>query len=340
MAEMPFRQGAEAAEEAMKGLGSFSSRNPYFKLKDGEQCCVRFLSEYKFDENNPPPFGAWITVDMHGMVPTKGAPPDFKGDKWPKTMSPVCRHDVAFAGIYDECYLCDIAKQSDGKPYRPSPKVWAMACLRELVYEGQQLVGIRDMTREITKKDEKGTETTETEKAFVLVNQGHKNFFNPLSGIGAHFTTLLDRDYIVKRKGAGQNDTAYSFINLDPIELEDGNRYSLWVPEVAERYQPTLSLSDEVAERASDEFYARFFDTRVVATSGESQGGQQPAPPQQEASDGQLAAMRDRITANPGGAQPAPAQPAAPAQEQPAQPAPEQPQPTQPAPAGGGLKAM
>lgn len=296
-----FRKGAEAAAEASKGGGNFAKTH-FFGLEDGKQAILRFITDA----------ADWIVVDQHQMVPTKGKPDGYEGN-WPEKMGSVCRKDEAFS--FGECYICEFVV--DGKKVkRPSARTWALACEREEVIEDGKIVGLRDKTREVTKKvDDK--DVTTVEKSIVVVNMGYKNFFGVLQGFAGHYGTVLDRDYIIQRKGAG-TDTVYTIIPLDPIETDQG-RFDLRNPEFAKRYETDLDLGEEVTSRASDEFYARFFDPRFSADdkSGEvKQTGAAPDAPKvdNDMDAEKLAALASRVKGSsyaPEGTAPAAAQPAA-----------------------------
>lgn len=279
-----FRKGAEAAAEASKGGGNFAKTH-FFSLDDKQKAVLRFLTDS--DE--------WIVVDQHQMVPTKGKPADFDGN-WPEKMGAVCRKDPAFE--YGECYICDFVV--DGKRVKkPGARTWALACVREEVTEGGKIVGYRDQTRDVTRKKEDDTEETTTEKAIVIVNMGFKNFFSILQGFAGHYGTITDRDYVIQRSGT-EKDTTYSIIPLDPLEI-DGQRLSKHHPTWEQRYASDLVLEDVVSARASDEFYARFFDPRYSVTGEGADkkvvvtGSEPTAKPTNDVDEGKLAAIADRV---------------------------------------------
>jgi hypothetical protein len=287
MAGPNFRRGAEAAQAASKG-GAFA-RTEFFKLEDKGKVFVRFLTDA--DE--------WITVDQHQMVPTKPKPDD--AEKWPEKMGAVCRKDEAFEGLYPDCYICDHIV--DGKKVkRPSGRTWALACIREEVREDGKIVGYRDKIRTVNrpKKDGKEGETEEVkEKDIVVVNMAWKNFFSIMKGFAEFYGTVLDRDYLITRSGDDQG-TTYSIIPMDPIVVDDeGTVLDLRNPQFQDRYATDLVLGDVVAERADDEFYARFFDPRYTATKEgkvEPTGKGPEAPkPENDVSEDQLAAMAERV---------------------------------------------
>lgn len=334
MAEGTFRKGAAALQEASKG-GRFA-RTEYFSLEDGKTAVLRFLTDG--DD--------WISVNQHQVIPTKPKADDWpKDSNWPDKMGAVCRRDQAFS--YGECYICDFLV--DGKKIkRPSARGWALACIREEVIgdgsdelggpanKGKSL-GYRDAIREVTRKKGDSDETeTVKEKAIVVVNMGWQNFFSVLDGLrGFYGGTILDRDIVIKRNG-NDKDTKYAMVGLDPIRKADGSVLDLRNPEDMARYEHDLNLEEIISDRASDDFYARFFDPRFTPSKKDgdkpSETGAAPAAPgvDNDVNAEKMEALRNRVMqgyGSNGGEAPADAAPAA---EPPAEPA----APAEPAPAG------
>jgi hypothetical protein len=118
----------------------------------------------------------------------------------------------------------------------------------------------------------------------VVINLGHRNFFGTIEGYATRNQTILDRDFVVTRKGA-TTDTIYNLIGLDAIPVDETGRiFDLRDPEFMKKYLPTAEVegsakaSDTVlvpiiADRMSDEYYAKFFDTRVTFTQAEKTEG-------------------------------------------------------------------
>lgn len=305
-----FRTGADAAQEAAKFSGGNWQRTNWFSIEDGEAITLRFLTDHD----------QWITVDQHNNIKTKGAPADFKGDKWPERMYGVCRRDPAFS--FGECYICDFLV--DGKAVKkPSARQWALACIREEVLgdgseemggpekKGQR-IGFKDATRTVTRRKEGSKDETEEveEKAIVVVNQGWKNFFSTLQGYAGMNGTVLDRDYYIKRSGKG-TDTTYAIMPFPPVEGFDVRN-----PDVRKRYESDLDLGAVVTDKASDEFYARFFDPRVTASSegkveSTGQAAEVAKPSNDVDEEEKLAAMAARVTGYASGDSTPPAQPVA-----------------------------
>lgn len=292
MAGPNFRKGADAAQHASKG-GAWA-RTEFFKLEDKGKVLVRFITDSEPDPKTGE--GGWITVDQHQMVPTKPKPDGHDGN-WPEKMGSVCRKDEAFD--YGECYICDFLV--DGKKIKSAAgRTWALACIREEVQENGQIVGYRDKTRTVTRK-EGDKEVEVTEKAIVVVNMAWKNFFSTLKGFAEYYGTILDRDYLIIRSGSDQS-TTYQIIPMDPIVVDDkGTRFDVRDPAVAERYHTDLDLGEAIADRASDDFYARFFDPRFTPSKDGDKvesTGQAPdtAKPTNEVDDeGKLAELANRV---------------------------------------------
>lgn len=354
-----FREGAEAAAEGAKGGGNFP-RVEFFSLDDKGQAILRFLHDYTTDRNadgtpkyphlaHPsfPMSTAWIVINQHGYIPTKDKPDGYDGN-WPSLMGGVCRKDKAFKDTFPDCYVCDFMKQGNGKPYRPQSRSWALAVMREEVRENGELQGYRDMTREVAVMGEDGKPTGETtiEKRIVVVNMAWKNFFSALEGFGKIYGTILDRDYVIIRKG-DDKDTDYQIVGLDPIPAADGSRFDVRNPTHYERFANTLDIPLIIAERAGDDFYARFFDKRVTAPAATSTNGagapaEQQAKPETDGNMDKMAEIASRVrdyrpegsTAPPAAAPqaeaPTPPTPSAPAA------APASPATPQPAAAGSG----
>lgn len=297
------RRGAEAAEQAAKAGPSFA-RTHFFSIKAGQSEILRFLIDSEphqvagTDPNDPATWhwlqpgesplmdpstgkpildGAHVVVAQHSQVTPKPPPDDFKGN-WPQAVSAVCRHDQGFGGFYPDCYLCDVLH------HNPSPRVWSLAVVvKEVNRNGQ--IGYVDDVREVSVKDGDEVKTVK-ERAIVVVNQGHKNFFSPLRMMAGHYGTLLDQDFRVMRTGSGPSDTNYQFGPMgqraapgtsDVLDLRNPEHHAIYdiggVP--VER-----QLDQIVAERATDEYYHRFFvpdGGGPGASAPSSNGGQTQA---------------------------------------------------------------
>jgi hypothetical protein len=275
-----FRRGGTAAEQAEKeaSVSSSGRRGPdYFGLKDdGDSAVVRLLTDH--DD--------WIWVNQHSFVPTKPGPKD--AEKWPKNMTSVCRYDKAFGGHYQDCYIDDgKLKNSFGKPATARPRVWALAIEREIVRgDGSEalggpakqgvVVGIRDKIDEVDELGSDGKPTGNKLKypRILVINQPMKGFFAHFKALHGLYGTVVDRDFSVTRSGTG-TDTEYKIVPIDPITdpatgqnlIKPGTPiWEKYLQAVAER---EVSLEGIVADKASDEYYARFFDpTKTVEKDG------------------------------------------------------------------------
>ncbi|MEU9405649.1 hypothetical protein AB0E08_08080 [Streptomyces sp. NPDC048281] len=274
-----FRRGGTAAEQAEKeaSLSSNGRRGPdYFGLKDdGDSTVLRLLVDH--DD--------WRFVAQHSFVPTKPGPKD--QEKWPKSMTSVCRYDEAFGGHYKDCYVDDAKlKNSFGKLAAARPRVWALAIEREIVRgDGSEelggpakqgvIVGIRDKVDEVDELNAEGKPTgTKLQYPRILViNQPMKGFFGHFKALHGLYGTVVDRDFSVTRSGTG-TETEYKIVPIDPII--DGTGQNIIKPgtPIWERYlqavaEREISLDMIIADKASDEYYARFFDpTKSVDKDG------------------------------------------------------------------------
>ncbi|MFF7198215.1 hypothetical protein ACFZAM_31465 [Streptomyces sp. NPDC008079] len=260
-----FRKGGSAAEEADQAARDANRGHngpDYFGIKDDQgTIAIRVLTDH--DD--------WIFAEQHSFVPTKAAPKD-AGDNWPKSMTAVCRHDEAFEGHYSDCYICDNKlKNNFGKTAVPQVRVWALAIERELVRgdgsdalggpsKKDMLIGVRDKIEEIDElnADGKPTGTTLRYPKVLIINQPMKSFFGPLRALNGLYGTVCDRDMIVTRDGTG-TDTTYRFSSLDPMpDIKPGTpEWQKYEQVLAER---EINLSAIVADKASDAYYARFFN--------------------------------------------------------------------------------
>ncbi|MEU6362248.1 hypothetical protein [Streptomyces albidoflavus] len=286
---MSFRRGGAAAEEADKeNTASFGRRDriDYLSLKeDQDKITVRLLTDH--DE--------WIYVEQHSFVPTKAAPKD--AEHWPKSMMAACRKDPAFAGHYTDCYICDAkVKNNFGKTAFSRIRIWALAIERELVRgDGSEalggpnmlgaVVGVRDKVDEIDELDAEGnpTGTKLTYPRILVINMPMKGFFSHFKALHGLHRTVCDRDYEITREGKGQ-ETNYRVAPIDPVpDLKPGTpAWEKYLQAVAER---EVSLEGLVADKGSDQHYARFFDPtkdvdkdgNVIAATAASGGPASPA---------------------------------------------------------------
>lgn len=322
-----FASGASEAKTRSGSKGKFP-KSHFFGLDDGEQTIVRFLTD--MEENPQYPWVApWATVEQHQNIPTKPQPQGFpEGRTWPKRMGVVCRHAKLANGQqwFPDCYICDEMRKPDGKPYKAQPRTWALACLREEVVENGVRVGYRDAQREVAVlgPDGKPTDQMTTERAVVMINLAWKNFFGPLSKqAGMYGTgTVMDRDYIIRRDGEGF-DTEYAFLGADIIPGMDArlphvygrycgvdpDKLAAWKADpssfVPERDGQLLTLpvdlDAEIDRRASEDFYARWFDpTKTVewggGSGGDSGNGSAPvASSQDPETKAKLDALANRV---------------------------------------------
>lgn len=316
MSAPQFRKGGDEAQAAAAVSGTRFARVQYLSIEDDGQVALRYLTD-KPD---------WIFVNQHAGAPTKNKPSDYDGN-WPASMPAVCRYEDAFKGIHSDCYICDAGlTNSYGKPCKPTVRIWALACLREEVIGTPELVaagncteeqigkriGFRDATRKVAEVDEKGDPTGKEieQRAIVVVNMAPSNYFNALTAIASIYGTVLDRDFIVKKTGRGK-DVEYANIALDPTPnlkpgTESWKRYDEAIKE------QNIDLGALIIDKASDDYYARFFDPNKTPSKreGEGKGGgsnsdakpEVPAAADTDVDADRLAAMRDRVRGSLAGA--------------------------------------
>jgi len=325
MADAPtptFGRGGEAAEQADEALHASRSKKfhkvPYLSLKDGESQWVRYITD------SP----QWMWVKQHTGAPTKNPPADYTGN-WPEAMPATCRYDEAFGGYYQDCYICDAKLVNKWKkPCNAVIRLWAIAVLREEVIGTQEmadagqidpkkvgfLVGCRDVYREVPVLDADGKDTGETkqELALVLVNQANGNYFKGLQSAYGTYGTVCDRDFKVERKGESK-DTEFYNISGDPTpNLAPGTeKWQRYLDAVEEQ---KIDLGAINADRASDDYFARFFDPDKTVQSKDSSGDSKAAPasqqqsaPSNELNPEQLKAMKERLSGKTPAAAAAPA---------------------------------
>ncbi|MFE6000340.1 hypothetical protein ACFQ6C_26325 [Streptomyces sp. NPDC056454] len=270
-----FRRGGTAAEEAEKEANpSYGRREAkFFGLKnDGDQTVVRLITDH--DD--------WIYVLQHSFMPTKPAPQKKEeGDYWPPSMMAVCRKDEVFAGHYTDDYLCDNKiKNTFGKVGNPQVRLWALAIEREVVRgDGTDalggpahkdlIVGVRDKIDEIDELDSEGKSTGVKLRypRVLVINMPMKGFFSNLKALYGLHKTVCDRDYEITRDGSGK-DTNYRMVQIDPVaDVAPGTpHWGQYQTAIAER---GINLDAMVAERATDAYYAKWFDpTKEVDKDG------------------------------------------------------------------------
>lgn len=270
---MAARKGIVAAKAADKAKKPSWDKPDYLTLsKDGEKIVIRFLNDGH----------DWDFVDTHSFVPTRGPADEWTDEQkknYPTRNGAVCRNDEMFRPDgereFEDCYICKFKKKDNGKPYNASVRVWALAVVREPIIGTQKMadankikphrvgkvVGYKDAMVEVDERDADGQTTGNkiTRPKIVIVNYGMKNFFTAMQGYyQAYEGTVTDRDFVVVREGT-ETDTNYAISGLDKTP-----NYDTSDPEVAEKYAKWLPDVDQlIRDRASDDYYAYFFDERV-----------------------------------------------------------------------------
>ena len=186
----------------------------YFAVDDGKFIDGRFLSDGVAVDHGL--LRRWITVKQHNRQPTRVAPTNLReGQKWPKEMGGVCRHDPAFADMYGDCYICDVYNVESGKVNKPRDRTWGLMLLRKPVADATgKLVGMEDVLEEVT-ITENDVERRCLRPHIVVVNQAWSTFWSHYSPYLSMNGTVLDRDYRIFRKGS-ELDTDYPPAPFDP----------------------------------------------------------------------------------------------------------------------------
>lgn len=304
MAAPNFRTGMEASEAA--AARSSFARTEFLSIEDGKHADLRFITDHN----------QVITVNQHNNCSTRHAPEGYSG-KWPQKMSGVCRMDqnegVRVFPDFPDCFLCNQHAETGDKDFKATARGWGLAVVRKVKMENGRAVGMEDEMVEIENDGKKFLIPK-----IVICNFSWQNFWSGLSAITQLHQTWLDRDIRVVRKGTGL-DTDYNFAAMDPVDAETGSgttvttRFDLRNGDHLARYSgqfaasgtPFPNIGEIVFERANDDFYARFFDTRMAQPvdqkGGETKGGgaETSKPADSGPSQADLAAMAARVAGHP-----------------------------------------
>lgn len=298
---------AVAVSEEMAPVGG-NFRKMEFLPKIGKDKFI-FL-RYLYDSSE------WFWYMEHPMVPTKTQPADWPTDrKWPEQMSATCRHDDAFKGdptagiapIHTDCWVCTSGlKDKWDRPLKAKLRVLAVACVREEVIATQahvdagyttpdqigKRIGFKDATREVAvpKKDEKGeiikgadgkaVMETVVEPRLIVVSRAVNNYFGGLQSLYRMFGTVCDRDYcVIQRFEDGSKDIDFQHVNLDPTpDLAPGTpSWKRYEDAMKDQGLDPESMAKWLGDRASDDYYATFFDPTKTAPP-RKQDGQASTP--------------------------------------------------------------
>lgn len=282
-----FRTGSDEAEKAAERT-SFA-RTKFLSIEDNHHAIVRMLTDHN----------KMITVAQHNNSPTRPAPQSAQG-KWPQSMTGVCRNDPAFQGMYDGCYLCDkFVETGDKRAYKPGQRSWALGVAREKLVIDGKTVGMKDVMIEVELDGVKSLIPQ-----ILVVNFAWGNFWNGFAALQQMNGTWCDRDLHITRKGT-ELETAYAIAGYDPVHVDGLGKSSAPVFDTREmsqvgKYIEALGLKPSdfqtpadafltalgtvVGERASDDYYARFFDvTKEVPADRHAAAG---GPPQHDKPQG------------------------------------------------------
>lgn len=322
---MALNRGSKAAEqEAQKSRANFA-RAEYFSMKAGDTLTFRLIDRPE----------DWIFTKQHAYVPTKGAPEDADAkvkENWPKRMGAVCRKDDAVKEqTGNKCHICDnmVNERNKSGKFTAPVRLWARMIVREPV-EGTQamvdqgmikehqlgkVVGFQDKMIQAKEIDADGKETGQmiTRPQIVVANMAQDNFFGALDGFNDVYADeggILNRDITVTRKGE-DTDTTYNFTPrgvTKGFDLADPATRAQYDEHIRQARLDNDSLERMILDHASDDYYARYFDEtkpfpKAKKSAGESEGApaeQQQKPPEDEATQEKLAAMRAKLKGDSG----------------------------------------
>jgi hypothetical protein len=345
-------QAAEQMQQENSFSGSKFEKVNWFKLGDRESMFVRFLDDHSewltvlqhpFAPTRPVP-EEWTPEQKKGW-PTSFSPVCRKTKQF-----------VQF--FPDGCWICDGMHQirpndraKDSK-YHPQVRLWARGVQREEVrvteenqaqypdqvtagnqhiYPGEEIgatvlrplgtvLGYRDIEDEVDEldSDNKPTGKKIVKKRIIVFNMAWKNFFGPLQGYADVYTTVLDRDYRLTRKGKDK-DTDYDIVPLNPAPRADGSILHMGKSRELVNGQPTDRLLREVyfedgpdliqliEDRVDDDLYDRFFDDRKPVPerrNSSDEGSSTPSTPAAQPSSPPATAASSTPAAPPANAAP------------------------------------
>ena len=286
-----FRVGADEAEKA--AARSNFARTDFMSIPDGDHLISRWITDHN----------QLITVKQHNSVPTRPAPKGYTG-QWPQKMGAVCRNDAAFAGMFHDCSICNQYAETGDKNLAPKDRSWGLAVARKQRMENGRVAGLDDEMIEIERDGKKIMIPK-----IIVANFSWHNFWSGLSTITQMHGTWLSRDQRISRKGV-ELSTTYSFAAVDACNLSGGplkpgeEAFDLRNPEHMARYAEHMPVLGEfVLARANDEFFARFFDTRMEQPTDNASvptgGDVVEKPGQGEPSAADMAALAARVQGHP-----------------------------------------
>lgn len=307
-----FSRGDEAAE-ARASSGGFAGR-------------LRYLSQdVQTGKDNPTFFRViseredLITADIHMGIPTKEKPDGYTGT-WPAKMSAVCPNDKAFAvkdekekvigweqpdTHYGHCYIHEhMGDQLDqfNRPLsRASAVTHGLVVLRDPVRNDKgAVIGFKDKIEEYEDRDG----NKHNVPAIRLAAQKWTNFWGPIKAANYISGTFCGRDYMMTKVG-----TEVTVTPLDPTPEHNPETPS-WKDYTDAMDLMRVDVIATLAEQASEEHFARFFDPTKKAperSSGKDKGAPDGSAPPAEADEdppelqAQIEALRNRVKGNQAG---------------------------------------
>ncbi|MCW2929894.1 MAG: hypothetical protein JWM19_856 [Actinomycetia bacterium] len=285
---------AEATADEIKASRASGYLRPRtLPIKDGETHYLRFLT----------PHTATLGGQCHQYIPTKDKPEGVTWT-WPKAMWAICQNEKmyrlrdeagnltdAFEEGYGNCYICRAYKGVKDDKFghdksRPTYVVHGLAVVRKAAKspDGKRITGFSDETVEYRVPEDfpglKDGENFPGLKAgdllqvprIVIAAQRYEPFWHPLAATAyAPPYTILDKDYVVTRKG--NKDDGWNVVPLTqtPDTLAPGK--PAW-----KRYEQALlimgggekpfSLREWFLDNGTSDHYAKFFDPDRVPEGG------------------------------------------------------------------------
>lgn len=282
-------EGADEAKEIAEEIKETRPKRFRIKqlvIKAGDDVLVRFVSDHtsRALASGKGTLAGWISVDVHGFIPTKPQPAEYTG-KWPEKMWGVCMRDRMFRlrdpqdprklldeyeKGYGDCYIHNTYAGVKEGPYNkdrglPDAQVMGLAVLREPVTDNGAVIGFKDKTAEWT--DDAGNVVSVPH--FVVINQKYDNFWAAVkAACYVEPATATNKDFRITRVDNKYNIAA---VNQTP-DFMTGTQ--AW----ADQYEAALArmgfdLRDFVLSHATQDHYDRWFVPGATPKDGYARKG-------------------------------------------------------------------
>lgn len=244
------------ADSASKG--NFGERLDYFNLSNNERIVVRFLTD------------DIITADFAGRVRTPTG-------KYQDFLIPDPTNNLVLRYAQEGAWDGKLVKRSAG-----------VCVVRE------QLVVPQNPTDPTARPQYQVVDKIVTRddglksRQFLLIKQGHNNFWDPLVGFFGIYNTIMDRDYVIMRQGE-KLDTKYRIGPLDPppndplrdpkVVAETYGYGRPWNKEDPERYMYCPQTAKEWADDYGSESRVKHWLVGDAQAQHQQEMSAQGAPP-------------------------------------------------------------